>query len=52
MSLKIPAGDFNTVKLKYSYTPVLEDGFLKTSNTDQAPATNETINGTLILFIK
>ncbi|PLX69623.1 MAG: hypothetical protein C0603_01455 [Denitrovibrio sp.] len=52
MSLKIPAGDFKSIKLKYSYTPVMEDGFLKTSNSDQAPIMAETVHGEVVLFIR
>lgn len=52
MSLKLPSSDVQTVRLKYSFTPVKEDSFLRAGGDTYASAQiAETIDSEIILYI-
>jgi hypothetical protein len=44
--------DVNTVRLKYSYTPVVEDSFLSMRDSSAADADAGTVNGEITLYIR
>lgn len=51
MDLMLPSKDVQTVRLKYSFTPVQEDSFMRTSENYQPQQAAEDISGSIVLYI-